>query len=89
MKHNTLPVIVLAACSATFSLAGAQGIQQTTSLHAPITAIAIGPAQARVVINSIKSPSPINISRNVSIRKPITVVARPFTNVTVRIAADR
>ena len=77
-------MVILAGASSQ----AAQNVHQTTTIKAPVFALAIGPAKARVLINQVSARPGESVSRTVVVRKPVVAVALPFTKVTVRIGAN-
>lgn len=89
MKPIHLSLLAMFSGLACANAAIAQGIQQTTTLRAPVTAIALGPSKAKVEINVVNATRTANINRNIVIKKSITAIATPFSNTTIRVGADR
>jgi hypothetical protein len=68
---------------ALLSAAGGAQTTLTTTLKAPVTAVAIGPSRATVEINVARAGR--TGSNHVSIRRPVTAIATPLRNVRIRI----
>jgi hypothetical protein len=67
----------------------AQNVHQSTTLKGPVLALAIGPSQARVLVNQVNARQGESVTRTVVIRKPVIAIAPPLTRVTVRIGSDK
>lgn len=61
------------------AVAGAKTTQQSTTLRAPVAAIAIGPSHASVDINVNRGGS-----HTVVVRKPLIAVSTPFRSMHIR-----
>ena len=72
-------VLVGAALTALAAAAGAQTIQSTT-VRAPIAAVAIGPSSASVNVNVNRSGN-----HTVVVRKPLIAVSTPFFSMHIRV----
>lgn len=58
--------------------------EQTTVLLKPVTAIAIGPSRAKLIINEL-SGARVDGTRHVTVRKPVLVLAHPLRRSNTRI----
>lgn len=63
---------------------GAGSVKQTTTVNAPVTAIAIGRSRASVKIN-VREAGKGGSQRHVHVQKPVTAIALPGTRVVIEI----
>ena len=91
MKDRRILVITATAMMLASEMATAQSVQQaTTARNAPMTAIAIGPSRAAIELNTVHNLNPLaNTSYIVSVHRPLTAVALPGWNVTLRVGGQR
>ena len=73
--------IALAAVGAATAAAAQAGVQQVSVVRAPITAIAIGPTHASVLVNVNNG----GVKHTVFVGKPLTAVSTPFWQTHIRV----